>query len=364
MANKTSDKVKAELKAKKPAAPTLNRKRGVSSGSALLNMALTGWPHVGYPDGAYVLVVGDSSAGKTFLGLTCMAEAAQLKRYDDYLLIHDDREGGAQMDKEKFFGAKAAERIRPPRYVEGEPHASETAEQFLDEVEDLLDAGKKFIYCMDSADVLSSEAEQKKNAKQKLARQKNRVEKGTMTDAKAQIFSRRLRTIVPRLAETGSILIILCQTREAMNTFGLGPQKTRAGGRALRFYAQLEFWLSIRGRIKRHVRGKDRKVGMLAKADLKKNRITGNEPSVIFPILRSTGIDDVGGSIDWLLDEGHWKKRKGDIVAPEFEFSGNRDELIKFIEDGGYEKDLREVVADVWNEIEEASRAERKKRYV
>jgi len=40
-----------------------------------------------------------------------------------------------------------------------------------------------------------------------------------------------------------------------------------------------------------------------------------------------------------------------------------RDKLIQKIEKRGLEKDLRALVGEVWNEIEEECKIERKKRY-
>ena len=69
-----------------------------------------------------------------------------------------------------------------------------------------------------------------------------------------------------------------------------------------------------------------------------------------------------------MLDEGDWVKRKVDkkvvIDAKGLGIKGSRRKLIKIIERDDLEKDLRELVSDVWNEIEEACTIQRKKRYV
>ena len=64
----------------------------------------------------------------------------------------------------------------------------------------------------------------------------------------------------------------------------------------------------------------------------------------------------------YLVDEGRWS-RDGKIKAPDFDMVGSREKLVALIEEKGLERDLRELVADVWDEIEEASEVKRKRRY-
>jgi len=44
-------------------------------------------------------------------------------------------------------------------------------------------------------------------------------------------------------------------------------------------------------------------------------------------------------------------------------FDGSMGTLVKTIEEEGKEKELREIVGDVWQEIERSLRVKRKKRY-
>ena len=94
------------------------------------------------------------------------------------------------------------------------------------------------------------------------------------------------------------------------------------------------------------------------------------ENVIQIPIYYSFGIDDIGSCVDYLIDEGHWKKaktKKGKegtgIKAKEFDFKGTREKLIQYIGDNNMEKDLRDIVGDVWKEIEDAVKINRKKRY-
>ena len=86
----------------------------LSTGSTMLNLAMTGSARKGFRTGHYYLFVGDSRSGKTWFCLSCLAEASIDKRFNDYRFIYDNRERGALMDIAYFFGRKAAERIESP----------------------------------------------------------------------------------------------------------------------------------------------------------------------------------------------------------------------------------------------------------
>jgi hypothetical protein len=102
---------------------------------------------------------------------------------------------------------------------------------------------------------------------------------------------------------------------------------------------------------------------MVALLKTKKNRFTGKDRQVEVPIYHSFGFDNTGSLVDYLIDEGHWKDKKGKLKAREFKFEGTKEKLIKYIEEKDMEKDLVSIATDVWNEIEEACKVSRKKRY-
>jgi len=356
---KTNDIKKALMKKKR-----VKKLSFLSTGSTLLNLACTGNPYYGFAKGHFYFIVGDSISGKTFLALTCLAEASINPEFDDYRFIYDDGEGGALMNIERFFGSKVCARIEAPSYSgtnRKEPVYSTTIEEFYYHVDDALQKEKPFIYILDSMDSLSSEAEKKKFDETKAAYRKGKRESGSFGDGKAKKNSANLRQLLTPLLKKRSILIVINQTRDNLG-FGF-MKKTRSGGRALRFYATIELWSSSKRKISKIVKGKTRQLGVECCIQIKKNRITGKERTLTIPIYHSFGIDDIGSCVDYLIDEGHWKTQGKKIKASEFKFKGTRTNLIRYIEIEGIEKELRSIVANVWNEIEEACTISRKKRY-
>ncbi len=330
-----------------------------------MNLALTGKPNCGFVRGKYHFIVGDSTSGKTFLSLTCLAEAANNPRYKKHRFIYDDAEGGALMDIERFFGSKVAKRIRPPKKEkDGTPIYSRTIEEFYYNVYDNINKGRPFIYILDSMDGLSSKEESDKFQEHKKAYEKGKKAAGTYGDGKAKKNASGIRQLLKPLANSGSILIIINQTRD---NIGFGSQfnpKTRSGGHALRFYATWEIWSSVKGQISKTVQEKKRQLGVMCQIRVKKNRVTGRERTVTVPIYHSFGIDDIGSCVNYLIEEKHWHKSKsGKITAEDFDFAGPKEKLIQYIEDEGMEMDLRDLVGEVWEGIEEACAVKRKKRY-
>jgi hypothetical protein len=215
-------------------------------------------------------------------------------------------------------------------------------------------------------DCLDSKYAEEKFSEAVKAYRKDEKPKGDYGDNKAKINSRNLRRVISRLRETGSILIIVNQTRDNIGAGLFESKKTRSGGHALTFYATVEIWSSIGGKLQRTVKGKKRQTGVEARVWIKKNRLTGRNRTVRVPILYSSGIDDVGSCVDYLIHEGHWKQTKQGIITatglgPEKKL--RRDKLLKDIEARGMEEDLRYLTAQVWGDIEDACDSKRKQRY-
>lgn len=361
---KKTDKIKAELtKPRRKRSPPIKPSDFLSTGSTLLNLACTDNVNGGLIKGKYFFFVGDSQSGKTWLGLSCFAEACINKSFDDYRLIYDNVEDGALMDLERFFGAKVAERIEPPAFEGDVPVFSETIEEFYFNIDDALEEGKPFIYVLDSMDALSSDYEGKKFDENKKANREGKTAKGDFGDNKAKRNSAWIRGVLAGIRDTKSILVVLNQTRDNIGAGLFEPKQTRSGGRALKFYATLEMWSSVVKQLRREVRGTKRQIGTQVRVAVKKNRYKGKDRTIEIPIYHSYGIDDVGSCVDFLVEEKHWKKTKGAINAEEFNKVWKRTQLIEHIEDEGLQMDLREIVADVWEEIEEACELKRKPRY-
>ncbi len=335
----------------------LKPSEGLSTGSTLLNLACSGNPAMGFFAGRYYFIVGDSHSGKTFLSMTCFAEAVKNKYFKNHRLIYDDVEGGNLFNMKKLFGKTVAAKMESP----AKGRNSSTIEEFYFHIDDALKLGKPFIYVLDSMDCLSSESEAEKFEENKKAFRKGTQMSGSYGDGKAKKNSANLRRLISPLRDSGSILIVLNQTRDNIG-FGF-EKKTRSGGHALTFLASLEMWSSVRKRIKKTVNGKPRTQGVQVEVKLKKNRITGVDSIVSFPIFPSYGIDDTLSCVQYLVEESHWKKSGATINAEELGIKGTEQKIVEFVETHNLEKELSELVGEVWQRIQTELALKRKPRY-
>ncbi len=362
MKDDTENLKKALLK--KSGKDVIPARRMLSMGSTILNLACSGRSVGAIAKGTFVHIVGDSNSGKTFLCLNTLAEAAINDRFDKYRFIVDDPENGSLMNVAKLFGEAVAERIEPPAGTKEKPVHSEVVEEFYDYVEDAEKQETPFIYILDSMDAISSAGEGEDINKERKARETNKEAAGTYGTSRAKVNSSRLRRVVGKLRATGSILIILSQTRDNIGFGAKFNPKVYAGGKALKFFCHLQLWTSLRQDITKTIKGKDRQLGIISKIKVDKSRLTGRERIVEIPIYHSFGIDDTGSCIDYLVEEGYWKESKKVIKAPDFDFVGKKEQLIQKIESEGDESMLHMLVNNTWNEIERACAIKRKSRYV
>lgn len=338
------------------------REERLSTGCTLLNLALSGHPRWGTAMGHYLWIVGDSSSGKTWFSYQILAEAARKGAFDGHRFVVDDVEHGALMDVVRYFGAAVAGRIEPPHGTREEPVYSGTVQEFYFHLDANLDRGP-CIYILDSMDALGEESGDEKFEAEKTVYLGGTAKvPGSMGMAKAKANSQNINRVVRRLRETRSILIVINQNRSKVNSHIPG-QKTASGGFALKFYAHAQIWTSPKAPIKKTVLGIEREVGRYLSIDIQKNRLSGFEGAVTVPFYRSHGIDDVGGLVDWLTEEGVFTKSKNSLVAPMLDFTGSREALIAKIEGEDREAELQKLAGARWAEIEAASAPKRKPRY-
>ena len=330
------------------------------SGSTLLNLACTDTPFGAYQLGGMVSIPGASSAGKTILALTCLAECSMLERFDDYDFIFDDAEQRLAFDIKYLFGSKVKKRISPPPLGSGG-----TIQTFESNLLTLQKKEKPFIYVLDSFDSLSSDEELEKEMRKALAMAKSEEAAkkiaGSYGTEKAKIAGQILRMVNDGLKGTGSLLLLIQQRRQKMNAGPFSDPYTTAGGEAPFFYCNHQVWLDKIGQEK----DKGRVIGTKTRARLKKNSITGKLREAEFSVFYDYGIDNITSCIDFMLEEGFWKKAGHSINAGKLTGSDkfSKRELVNFIEEEGLEVEVAKMVHDAWMQIEEELKLDRKPKY-
>ena len=118
--------------------------------------------------------------------------------------------------------------------------------------------------------------------------------------------------------------------------------------------------MALAGKIK----AKERVIGSNVKVKVTKNKLTGKQREVSFPIYYDYGADDLGSCIDFLVAENYWQKKGDKIIAKDVDMEGTRRKLIADIE-GEIGAVLRVYAAAqvCWREIEDSVKLDRKPKY-
>jgi len=344
--------------------------RFLSSGSTMLNLAMTGRIDAGWPLSRISTLPGQSAAGKTILVLGTFAEACIDSKFDEYDLYYDDVERRNDFDLDKLFKPLASRLMTPSGLLyrdlpgsDAETGISNTIQDLKNTMMTLKKKGGPFIYIADSLDSFSTDEELDKEMKKALQAAKTdaAVKKisGSYNVEKAKILGQILRMINGVIADTNSLFILTQQIRQRMNPmFGQSPYVT-SGGEAPYFYSHIRPWLT---KVESY-KALGRKIGVRSKAVMEKNSVTGQLRDVDFDIYYDMGIDDVGSMVRFMLTENHWKSGSW-IEAPELELRENgKDKLARAIEEKNLEVKLRRAVQRVWNKIEQEIKLNRKPRY-
>lgn len=358
----------------------------ISTSLTTLNLACANRVYGGLEKGTIVRLIGKTQTCKTVIAGSILAEAANNAGFADYVLYHNHIERGLRMGIGKFWGQRAASRVKPLGYSKtGEPVYSRDLLDWYKSLHTRLDRREKFIEITDSLDALVHEDGETK-----------------MGDGKAKVHSQEMRKLIDKLQATGSILVLIQHAKTNLgNTWA---ELVTTGGASPQLYSSLDIWLSKRGPLKKSFRGCDYHVGNWYEAHVIKNRLSGQDRRVTFPLYTAYGIDDLEACVWFLCDSNHWKKAKKNAGLPmaptddgsedeylaasasaiatdaeakedrksragmfdfsEFNFIGKQSELVLRIDkDAEAKKQLRELTAKVWREILNAITPQREPRY-
>lgn len=214
------ESVNAELK--RPALGGLTPDRGeritsgLSSGSLMLNMALSGSPLVGFAWGRIVEIFGTEQSGKTTLALHTICEAQRLEETTGEAIpcLFIDLEYALDTHYAQNLGVDLS------RLTISQPGCAEDA---LNEAEVAIKKGFKLVV-MDSVSALTPRAE---------------IE-GEMGEAhiglQARLMSQAMRKLTSVVSKSNAILIFINQIRMKIGVM-FGSPETTSGGNALKFYA-------------------------------------------------------------------------------------------------------------------------------
>jgi len=399
-----------------------------NTGNTLLDLVVGGAPKVyGYPAGKFINIVGDKSAGKTFLATEMIAFAYHNFDKKKFRWVYDDCEAGYSFDTMAMYGFDInAYEINSKTVEEAFVNISNFAES--------LKQGQFGIYVLDSLDGLTSDEQDEQAADRiKAVNAGKSYDKGSYGMGKPKYLSKEFFPQLCSIIQDKNILVvIISQVRENIQPFSF-EKYTRSGGKAMDFYAHTVLWLATLKKINK----KGKPVGVVVKAKTTKSKTPRPFRDCQFSIIFDYGIDNIGSNLDylyelrtdkgeltpaaksiawgsggaekqtvskikkWLSSQnivaktgkgkektrsaldvylGEYEKVKLDFVLDfidtipqlkdlynkEFGAGGKvlpRDALIAYIEENGLESELTERVIEKWEALENDIASNRKKRY-
>lgn len=388
----------------------------IPTGSDLLDLVVSDVG--GIQNGWIYNIIGDSTAGKTFLACELIAAAKRsLSDRFNVKIRYNDCESGFTFDTERLYGFELREDLVK----------SETIQDFFTDFDISIDELKPddfMIYVVDSFDGLSSDdVVVEMDDRKKFHKDGKVYDKGSFNMAKQKHSSKSFAYISTRMAEKNVILVIISQIRDNVNA-SYGPKWTISGGHALKFYSSVRVFLRRVDSYTKTVDSQERDIGYTVRAEGIKVRSKTPYRKCDLDILYEYGLDNISSNIDFLYglrtdtgklraseaqtlkwDDGSTEQkedvskdalitliedmelmdsylefcpRKTEKKLKEFVFSVpealeaftkrfgaimNKDELITYIETNNLEEELTRRVKAKWNAIEEAVRPVRKGKY-
>ena len=333
----------------------------LSTGSTLLDLAISGRYPGGVGSGRVTQIYGDTSTAKTLLlqeilgsaqrlGGTAVFEDAEhtldFHRAENLFGLHVGAWVDDSVQAEMSSGPLVDAAKVDPKFVYRTPVSIE--QLYDDEIGGMLELIKgehvlsPVAMGVDSLSALPS-----------IKEIDSRLDDGTYGTSRAKMFSQAFRKYVHPMAELNLTVVGIDQTRENIGV-AFGDKTTTSGGKAMGFYASTRVLLKHTDYIKNKHK---QVVGVKIRFTIKKNKIAPPFRNGFIHILFDYGIDDVTANLEWLKDnpiegcplnvKGAWwnwgDKRMGQ----------GPDAAVKFVEDEGMEKAVEQEVARVWDIVHE-----------
>ena len=263
----------------------------VSTGCAMLDVAISNRPYGGLPVGRITEITGLEQSGKSLVSAHLLAETQ--KQGGVAVLI--DTETAVSRDFLEAIGVDVSKLL----YV-----TADSVEQIFDFTETIIEKvretskDKLVTIVVDSVAAASTTNELASDYKKD----------GYATD-KAIIISKAMRKITNMIGRQKISLVFTNQLRQKMNAM-FGDPWTTSGGKALAFHASVRLRLKNMGQIKMKQGGQERTVGMKVRCQVVKNRMGPPLRSADFEIYFDRGIDNYGS---WLkvMKENNLVKQAG-----------------------------------------------------
>jgi len=250
----------------------------VSTGSSLLDLAISNRPNGGLPVGRIVELQGMEASGKSLI----MAHVLANTQKKGGLAVYIDTENALSEEFLKAIGVNVSDMLYLPL---------ETIEDIFEAVENIIETVRKsskdrlVTIVIDSVSAATTKVEQDAD-----------FEKDGWATTKAILMSKAMRKVTNLIGKQRVLLLAASQLREKMGVM-FGDKLTTSGGKALGFHASCRIRLKGIGKLKSGSGATEQIVGVQTEAQVIKNRMGPPFKKAVFDIYFNSGIDD---SNSWL----------------------------------------------------------------
>ena len=291
----------------------------VSTGSTVLDLAISNRPNGGFPVSKIVEITGLEQSGKSLLASHIIANTQK----KGGVAVYIDTESSLNAQFLQAIGVDVEKMVYLPL---------ETVEDIFDAIENIIsqvrenNPDKLVTIVVDSVAAATTKIESAAD-----------FEKDGYATQKAIILSKAMRKITNLIGKEKILLVFTNQLRQKIGAMPFADQYTTSGGKALQFHASVRLRLKQVGKLKEKINGVEEIVGSEVEVAVVKNRMGPPNRKVRYNIFYRQGIDDYGG---WLKMMKNYKvvKQSGPICKYVDESTG---EIITF-----YGKDLQQLCED------------------
>ena len=250
----------------------------ISTGSSLLDLAISNRPNGGIPVGRITEITGMEASGKSLISAHLLANTQK----KDGLAVYIDTENALNEEFARAIGIDVSKML----YIQ-----LETVEDIFEVIESIIMKVRE-----SSKDRLVTIAVDSVAAATTKLEQAADYEKDGWATAKALVLSKAMRKITQLIGRQRICLVFTNQLRQKLGV-SFGDPWTTSGGKALQFHASCRLRLKGMGQITHKVNDKKQCIGIKTRAQVVKNRMGPPLKTAEFDIRFESGIDDIGS---WL----------------------------------------------------------------
>lgn len=287
-------------------APTIV-KEWVSTGSTILDIAISNRKHGGFPVGKITEITGLEQSGKSLLAAHALANTQK----KGGIAVFIDTENAVPPEFFKAVGVDLTKMLYIPM---------DTIENIFEAVEAVIEqvrsSDKKKLVTIIIDSIAGASTHQEIEAD---------FDKDGYATAKAIIISKAMRKITNLIGRERICFIVTNQLRVKMGV-SFGDPWTTSGGKAIPFHASVRIRLKNMGNIKAKVNGVEQIVGKKTAANVFKNRLGPPERGCEYEVFYTSGVDNYSSWLGVLKtyglvnQNGAWYSYVNKLTGEELKF--------------------------------------------